>query len=157
MMGRKRKTRERPREASGRGVTDAAGTEDPDVRSRIMRSVRRERTDPEEAVAAALRRAGVRFRRNVRTLPGSPDLANKARRFAIYVHGCFWHRHPGCSKATMPKANAEFWRRKFDANVERDARKEQALRSLGYEVEVIWECETKDPDELDRRVARMFG
>jgi DNA mismatch endonuclease (patch repair protein) len=122
-----------------------------------MRSVRRERTDPEEAVAAALRRAGVRFRRNVRSLPGSPDLANKSRRFAVYVHGCFWHRHPGCSRATSPKTNAEFWQTKFAANVERDARKEQALRALGYNVEVIWECQTKDYESLDRRVARILG
>ena len=126
------------------------------LRSRIMRSVPRERTTPEEAVAGALRLLGVRFRRNVRSLPGSPDLANKTRRFAIYVHGCFWHRHTGCARATTPKANALFWVTKFAANVARDARKERALRTLGYDVDIIWECQTKDPEELARIVSRIF-
>ena len=156
-MKRKRTASDRVRKAPVTHVSPGDGTDAAAVRSRIMRSVRRERTDPEEAVAAALRRAGVRFRRNVRSLPGSPDLANKRRRFAVYVHGCFWHRHPGCPRATTPKANAKFWRTKFASNVERDARKEQALRALGYDVEVIWECQAKDPEELDRWVARVFG
>ena len=118
------------------------------VRSRIMRSVRRERTSPELAVARFLRSKGVRFRTNVPSLPGSPDLANKKRRFAVYVHGCFWHRHSGCKKATTPKDNAEFWKRKFEQNVARDRRKEAALRDLGFEVAVVWECEVADEDRL---------
>jgi DNA mismatch endonuclease (patch repair protein) len=119
--------------------------------------VRRERTRPEEAVAAALVRNGIRFRRNVRSLPGSPDLANKTRRVAIFVHGCFWHRHPGCPKATTPKTNTEFWQNKFAANLAREMRKEAALREMGYEVRVIWECETRDAERLERQVALIIG
>lgn len=95
-----------------------------ELRSHIMRSVRQKQTGPEDAVAAATVRAGIRFRRNVRSLPGSPDLANKTRRFAIFVHECFWHRRPGCCKATTPKTNIEFWLNNFLANLERDSRKE---------------------------------
>lgn len=124
-------------------VTDAR-------RSRIMRAVRQEKTKPELAVARFLRARGVRFRMNVRSLPGSPDLANKSRGFAVYVHGCFWHRHPGCGRATTPKNNAEFWRTKFEQNVARDQRKERALRGLGFEVAVVWECETHDDGLLSR-------
>lgn len=113
-----------------------------------MRAVPRERTTPELAVARFLRSRGLRFRTNVRSLPGSPDLANKTRKFAVYVHGCFWHRHSGCKKATTPKDNAEFWRTKFDENVARDRRKERALRNLGFEVVVVWECEAADDARL---------
>jgi DNA mismatch endonuclease, patch repair protein len=119
-----------------------------ETRSRIMRSVKREKTKPEIAVARYLSARGIRFRTNVRSLPGSPDLANKSRRFAIYVHGCFWHRHEGCRRATTPKDNATFWREKFEQNVARDRRKERALRSLGYEVVTVWECETVSEDRL---------
>jgi DNA mismatch endonuclease (patch repair protein) len=99
-------------------------------------------------------RAGIRFRRNVRSLPGSPDLVNKTRRFAIFVHGCFWHRRPGCRKATTPKTNIEFRLNNFLANLERDSRKEESPRAIGYNVQVIWEYETQDAVSLDRLVAR---
>jgi DNA mismatch endonuclease (patch repair protein) len=122
-----------------------------------MRAVRREKTTPELAVARFLGAHGVRFRTNVRSLPGSPDLANKSRRFAVYVHGCFWHRHSGCSRATTPKNNAEFWRTKFEQNVARDRRKEQALRDLGFEVAVVWECETRDEGQLWRTLAGVLA
>lgn len=125
-------------------------------RSRIMRSVRREKTKPELAVARFLGSRGVRFGTNVRSLPGSPDLANKSRRFAVYVHGCFWHRHPGCRKATTPKQNAAFWATKFAQNVARDRVKEQALRDLGFEVAVVWECETTDDATLGRALRKIL-
>jgi DNA mismatch endonuclease (patch repair protein) len=140
-----------------KGARNGDSLDDRNIRSRIMRSVRQERTKPEEAVARALRKAGVRFRQNVRSLPGSPDVANKSRRFAIYVHGCFWHRHPGCAMATTPKVNAEFWQQKFEANVERDARKAEALRALGYAVTIIWECETRDQVLLELRIAEVIA
>jgi DNA mismatch endonuclease (patch repair protein) len=72
------------------------------------------------------------------------------------VHGCFWHRHRGCSRTTSPKRNAEFWQAKFSANIERDARVERELAARGYRVLVIWECEAKRADELDRCVRRFF-
>jgi DNA mismatch endonuclease (patch repair protein) len=121
-----------------------------------MRAVRRERTNPELAVARFLRARGVRFRTNVRSLPGSPDLANKTKKLAIYVHGCFWHRHAACKKATTPKQNAEFWRTKFEQNVARDRRKVQALRDLGFEVAVVWECEAGNEKRLDRVLRKVI-
>ena len=127
------------------------------MRSAIMRAVRRQGTTPELRVRRALAVLGLRFRANVGDLPGSPDLANKARKTAIFVHGCFWHRHPRCSRATTPKANAQFWRTKFDANIARDRRKARALRKLGYRVIVLWECQTTDPNRLLRRLYRTFG
>jgi DNA mismatch endonuclease (patch repair protein) len=91
----------------------------------------------------------------VRSLPGSPDLANKTKMIAVYVHGCFWHRHQGCKQTTTPKDNAEFWRTKFEQNVARDRRKEEALRKLGFEVAVVWECEAGDEKRLDRTLRKV--
>lgn len=127
-----------------------------ELRSKIMRAVRRERTTPERAVAEFLGNNGVRFRTNVRNLPGTPDLANKKRRFAVYVHGCFWHRHPGCRKASTPKSNVEFWRVKFLQNVERDRRKYLELRKLGFEVVVVWECETREAARMTHKLKSVL-
>jgi DNA mismatch endonuclease (patch repair protein) len=119
-----------------------------------MKRVRRTRTAPEEAVAELLRWIGLRMRRNVSSLPGSPDFANKSRRIAIFVHGCFWHAHPGCDRARMPKANRTFWRTKLSANVARDERKRRALKAAGYRVTVIWECEV-GTSMVRRRLRRL--
>jgi DNA mismatch endonuclease (patch repair protein) len=124
-------------------------------RSRIMRSVRQRITAPEIALANAMRGYGWRLRRNVRALPGSPDLASKSRRIAVFVHGCFWHRHEGCRLSTTPKHNRAFWDSKFAANVARDRRNERALRGLGYSVLVVWECETHDASKLRRKLDRF--
>lgn len=106
-----------------------------------MRSVRRSRTAPEEAVAQILRDLGIRTRRNVKGLPGTPDFANKRRRFAIFVHGCFWHGHPLCHLAKVPKRNREFWVAKLAANRTRDAEKVSALETMGLQVVTVWQCE----------------
>lgn len=106
-----------------------------------MKRVRQKRTKPEEIVAAALTAAGIRYRRNVRSLPGSPDFANKKRKWAIFVMGCFWHHHTNCKRATVPTRNREFWRAKFADNRRRDARKVHALRLRGVRVLLIWECQ----------------
>jgi DNA mismatch endonuclease (patch repair protein) len=119
-----------------------------------MQRVRQRGTPAERIVAGVCRALGLRYRLNVRSLAGSPDLANKARRWAIFVHGCFWHQHPGCPKATMPKRNAAFWREKFEANRRRDAAKIEALRSAGFSVAIVWECETADLGRLRRRLRR---
>lgn len=124
--------------------------------SALMARVRQRRTQPEEQVAAVLRRLGVAYRRNVEALPGSPDFANRTRGWAINVHGCFWHRHPGCRRTTTPKHNGEFWRAKFDANVARDRLNELRLRELGLRVATVWECETADPRELDLRLSEFL-
>jgi DNA mismatch endonuclease (patch repair protein) len=107
-----------------------------------MQRVRQRGTPAERTVAKVCTELGLRYRLNVKSLSGSPDLANKKDRWAIFVHGCFWHQHPGCPKATMPKRNADFWREKFEANRKRDARKVRQLRTMGYNVLVVWQCQT---------------
>lgn len=125
-------------------------------RSRLLGRVRQKKTAPEEAVAKALRAVGLAYRRNVRTLPGSPDFANVRRRFAIFVNGCFWHRHTGCRRATVPKNNRAFWEAKFAANRARDAAAVRALRRAGFRVTVIWECELAEaPARLERLARRL--
>lgn len=95
---------------------------------------------------------GKRFRLHRRDLPGTPDIVLPGAKKAIFVHGCFWHRHPGCSKASTPKTRQAFWLDKFDRNVERDRRKERDLRSAGWDVLTIWECETRDIAALEDRI-----
>jgi DNA mismatch endonuclease, patch repair protein len=127
------------------------------ARSDLMRRVRQHGTEAEEAVASVLRKFGLRFRRNVRVLPGSPDFANQTRRWAVFVHGCFWHRHQGCVRTTTPTRNREFWLDKFEKNVIRDRRKARLLRRMGYRVVTVWECEVANEARLRRRFARLLG
>jgi len=130
-------------------VTDPA-------RRALMQRVRQRGTPAEKTVASVCRDLGLRYRLNVRSLPGSPDLANKTQRWAIFVHGCFWHRHQGCTKATTPKRNGQFWRKKFKANCERDARKMDELRRARYKVVVVWQCETTDRAKLGTLLSRLL-
>jgi DNA mismatch endonuclease, patch repair protein len=122
------------------------------VRSRIMGTVGQRNTGPELVVRKALHRLGIRFRLYRKSLPGTPDIVLPGRRVAILVHGCFWHRHQGCAKATTPKSRVDFWSAKFARNVERDSDNARKLAALGWRVVVIWECETKDLDYLDERL-----
>ncbi|MBU3727876.1 MAG: DNA mismatch endonuclease Vsr [Phycisphaerales bacterium] len=112
----------------------------PQVRSRIMRSIRGSDTGPERIVRSALHRRGFRFRINVRSLPGTPDIVLPALRTVILVHGCFWHRHGRCRLAAMPQTRSEYWAAKFAANRRRDRRVAAALERLGWRVIVVWEC-----------------
>lgn len=125
---------------------------DPERRA-LMQRVRQARTPAEDEVGKNCRELGLSYRRNVKSLPGSPDLANKTRFWAIFVNGCFWHAHTGCKKATVPKRNHDFWTSKFEANRRRDAKKIRELRALGYRVLLIWECETTDSSMLRKRLA----
>jgi len=125
-------------------------------RSDIMRAVKRAHTAPEIIVRQTLHALGLRFRLQRRDLPGSPDIVLPRFRTAIFVHGCFWHRHPGCRYATTPKTRQEYWLPKFIANVERDARKESQLRERGWRVLVVWECETRQLESLKERLRLEF-
>ena len=116
--------------------------------SNKMRAVRQAGTKPEIAVRAVLESLDLKFDANVPDMPGRPDLWLSARRVAIFVHGCFWHRHEGCPKATTPKRNREYWLNKFRQNVERDARKVRELHALGHLTITVWQCETSDSDTL---------
>ena len=113
-------------------------------RSALMARVRSSDTGPELKVRGLAHSMGLRFRLNRRDLPGTPDLVFPKHRLALFVHGCFWHRHSGCSRATIPKSHTEFWTKKLAANVARDRRDVRALEELGWRVLVIWECELKD-------------
>lgn len=110
------------------------------LRSDLMKRVRRSGTQPEIAVRKELHRAGFRFRLNVRSLPGTPDIVLPRYKVAIFVHGCFWHGHT-CRAGRLPKTNAEFWTEKMRQNVERDERKVRLLREAGHRVFVLWTCE----------------
>jgi DNA mismatch endonuclease (patch repair protein) len=128
-----------------------------------MQSVRQKGTRLEFAVREAATGHGVRYRLNNKDLPGSPDLSNKTRRWAIFVHGCFWHGHSNCSKTKggaggrIPASNRSFWAAKIRSNRERDARKARELRRRGFRVLTIWECQTLDPSRLDRILSRFFA
>ena len=116
---------------------------DPETRSRMMSGIRGKDTKPEMAVRRALFAAGFRFRLHRRDLPGAPDVVLPGPRVAVFVHGCFWHRHMACGLAKLPATNAEFWRAKLDDNVKRDKRAVAALRTAGWRVLVVWECATR--------------
>ncbi|WP_081032920.1 very short patch repair endonuclease [Pseudomonas coronafaciens] len=121
-------------------------------RSDIMRAVKRANTAPEIIVRQVLHALGLRFRLHRRDLPGSPDVVLPRFRTVIFVHGCFWHRHPDCRYTTTPKTRLEYWLPKFAANIERDLRKEAQLQALGWRVLLVWECETKQREELTQRL-----
>jgi DNA mismatch endonuclease (patch repair protein) len=122
------------------------------VRSALMKRIRRVRTSPEERVCALLRELGIRYRRAPRSLPGTPDFANKKGRWAIFVNGCFWHHHASCYRATVPTRNRSFWEAKFADNKRRDKAKIVALKALGFTVLVVWECETTKELMLRRKL-----
>lgn len=122
-----------------------------------MAAVRGRNTKPEMIVRRLLFSLGYRFRLHRKDLPGRPDIVFAGRRKAIFVHGCFWHRHVGCSKATTPKTRADFWNTKFDQNVERDHRVEKALADIGWSSLVVWECETRTPEPLASKLRAFLG
>lgn len=107
-----------------------------------MARIRRGDTQPEMAVRRCAHAIGLRYRLHRRDLPGTPDMVFTRYRTVIFVHGCFWHRHEGCRKATMPKTRVGFWQEKFNANVKRDLRNIAMLEAAGWSVIVIWECQT---------------
>ncbi|WP_298236585.1 very short patch repair endonuclease [uncultured Azohydromonas sp.] len=123
---------------------------DPVTRSRMMAAIRGKDTKPEMVVRRYLHSAGLRYVLHDCTLPGKPDLVFPGRRLAVFVHGCFWHRHPGCRYATTPATRREFWEKKFAANVGRDRRTADALEAAGWTVITVWECETRSSQFLER-------
>lgn len=124
-------------------------------RSRQMARVRKKDTPAELTVRRVLHAQGIRFRTHGQGLPGSPDIVNRLRRWAIFIHGCYWHAHQGCSRWRLPKRNRAFWAQKFATNRDRDRRNVQSLEKLGFNVLVIWECEVRDLAVLDDKL-RVF-
>jgi DNA mismatch endonuclease (patch repair protein) len=113
-----------------------------------MSRIRGKDTTPEIIVRKLLYSLGYRYRIHRRDIPGTPDIAFIGRKKLIFVHGCFWHRHPGCKYAYIPKSNTDRWLTKFTNNVARDARIMDQLTHEGWQVLVVWECETKDLEKL---------
>lgn len=122
-----------------------------------MGRVRGKDTKPELLVRSVLHRNGYRFRLHAKGLPGKPDIVLAKHRTVVFVHGCFWHRHKRCPDATVPKSRTEFWIQKFTDNVKRDVRNQAALRTLGWTIIIVWECETAKPDRLAERLRREIG
>jgi DNA mismatch endonuclease (patch repair protein) len=130
---------------------------DPATRSRMMAGIRNRDTAPERLVRQELYRLGIRYRLHNGKLPGRPDIVISRLRTVIFVHGCYWHRHPGCRLAYTPKSNVEFWLAKLEGNAARDARNQDRLTELGWRVIVIWECETRERVVLRERLAKLLG
>ena len=116
----------------------------PTTRSYNMSMIKGKDTKPEVAVRKYLFSQGFRYRKNVRKMPGSPDIVLPKYKTCIFVNGCFWHKHEGCRYFVWPKSNEEFWKNKIETNVERDNRKYNTLKENGWNVIVIWECEIKN-------------
>ncbi len=117
-----------------------------------MAAVHSENTTPELAIRKLVFAMGYRYRLHVAGLPGRPDLVFPGRRKILFVNGCYWHRHRNCRYATTPKTNVEFWLLKFEANLRRDRANLKALRSLGWQVLTIWQCQLKNPDKLGKKI-----
>lgn len=118
-------------------------------RSWNMSRIRNKNTKPEIRVRKKLHKLGYRFRLHRDDLPGCPDIVLPRHNTVIFVHGCYWHRHPGCKYSYTPKSRIEFWTRKFKENVKRDQQHQDKLSKLGWRVGVIWECESKDDQQLE--------
>ena len=128
----------------------------PAERRALMGRIRGEDTKPELLVRRALHALGYRFRTHVRGLPGRPDVVFSRRRKAVFVHGCFWHRH-GCGKTYTPKSRQQFWKTKFTANVERDKRVQELLARDGWRLFVAWECEIETDEAFVGRLVAFLG
>lgn len=122
-----------------------------EVRSYNMSQIRGTKTKPEDLVAKYLFSQGFRYRRNVKSLPGSPDIVLKKYRTVIFVNGCFWHAHEGCKRFVLPDTNREFWQAKLLRNRERDSENYKLLTNLGWKIFIIWECDLKK----DKMVATL--
>lgn len=121
-------------------------------RSWNMSRIRNHNTNPELTVRSLIHRMGFRFRLHVKDLPGRPDIVLPKYHSVILVHGCFWHRHKNCKFAYQPKSRTAFWKKKFKENVERDKKTHVALKRLGWNVIVVWECELRDIGTLSERL-----
>ena len=122
-----------------------------------MSRIRGRDTGPELSVRSLLHRMGFRFRVHRRDLPGTPDIVLPKYRTVVFVHGCFWHRHAGCKYAYTPKSRVDFWLRKFEENVARDRKARRQLKAVGWQVIVVWECQTRDHEKLRERLLRFLG
>jgi len=122
---------------------------DQQTRSRMMAGIKGKNTKPEVALRRALHACGFRFRLHSSNVFGRPDLLFPKYRAVVFVHGCFWHRHIGCRYCSTPSTRTEFWQDKFAANITRDNRVRTQLRSDGWRIAVVWECQLRTPVDID--------
>ena len=127
------------------------------ARSRNMSRIRSRDTQPEMIVRRAVHALGYRFRLHDPNLPGTPDLVFKSRKKIIFVHGCFWHQHEGCKRATIPKSNTDYWIPKLKRNKDKDQVAWDSLTGNGWQVLIIWECELANPDRLKQRLSEFVS
>jgi len=127
----------------------------PEERSKLMGLVKSKDTKPEMRVRRALFSMGFRYRLQCKDLPGRPDIVFRKYKTVVFVHGCFWHRHPECKKTRTPKSNVEFWEKKFEANCARDELVLNQYEELGWTVITIWECETETEETLLAALSRV--
>ena len=117
-------------------------------RSANMARIRSKNTKPEIRLRRVLHGMGMRYRLHSRKLPGSPDIVFVTAKTAVFVHGCYWHRHEGCSLTTSPKSNLRFWEQKFEGNKKRDRKTRLNLERAGWRVIIVWECQTRNEEVL---------
>ncbi|MGY2138725.1 very short patch repair endonuclease [Pseudomonas reactans] len=126
-------------------------------RSQNMSRIKGKNTKPEMIVRSACHDLGFRYRLHRKDLPGTPDLVFPKHRLCLFVHGCFWHSHPGCKYAYTPKSRLDFWLPKLAKNVERDMKTKRALEVSGWRVSIIWECRTKNRDTLRAEIRKLIN
>ena len=126
-------------------------------RSRNMSAIKSKNTKPEIKVRKVLHSMGYRFRLHSKDLPGSPDIVLPKYKTVIFVHGCFWHRHENCKYASTPKTRKEFWNKKFTENKKRDSEIQEKIKILDWRSVVIWECETKNIENLRDKIINVFS
>ena len=126
-------------------------------RSRNMSAIKSKNTKPEIKVRKVLHSMGYRFRLHSKDLPGSPDIVLPKYKTVIFVHGCFWHRHKNCKYASTPKTRQEFWNKKFKENIKRDSEIQEKIKNLDWRSVVIWECETKNIENLRDKIIDVFS
>ena len=124
-------------------------------RSDIMSKVSGKDTKPEIIVRKYLFSKGFRYRKNAKELAGKPDISLPKYKTLIFVHGCFWHQHPGCAKARRPASNTNYWEKKLDENIKRDKKTVELLENTGWRVVIIWQCETKDTEILSAKLKEL--
>ena len=124
-------------------------------RSWNMSRIKSADTSPELKLRSLLRKNGIRYSKNVKSLPGKPDITISKNKKIIFINGCFWHQHSNCSRATMPKTNKNYWKSKFKRTIKRDKKNKKELKKLGWNILTLWECEIKKEKKLDKKI-RLF-
>lgn len=126
-------------------------------RSEIMAQIKGKNTKPEIFLRSIVHRMGYRYRLHRRDLPGNPDLTFPKHNKVIFMHGCFWHGHKGCSRSKRPSTNQEFWNEKLYKNLKRDKRNILKLKKMGWSPLIVWSCEIQDTDKLTRKLDRFLS